>query len=493
MPDNIVFNGIPVDVRTPGHYIEIDNSAAVQGLPGMPRKVLVVANKLAAGTLAALTPARITNASQAEEYFGRGSVGHLMLRALKAVNDLADVWGVAVDDDAAGVAALGSVKFGGAPLVAGTLPMYIAGVRIPLAVAAAEASATTATNFIAAVNAKSDLPVTAAIDGVDTTKVNFTARNKGEHGNSIDIRAAYYQGEQVVKGLTVTITAMSGGSGNPDIADVIAALGDEQYYTLISPWTDAANMTAIETELNNRWDPMKQTTGHLFVGLSGSHATLTTWGSARNSPHVSALGAYNMPTPPWVAAAAWAGVIEASGAIDPARPFQTLAVDGVLPPPEASRFTRSERDLLLRDGISTFTVDQGGRVLIERVITTYQTNAFGIEDISYLDLETKWTVDYIRYAVRARIALKFPRMKLADDGTAYAPGQPIVTPKVITAELLALFRDLEMAGLVENFDQFKRDLKVVRSSADPSRINAIIPPDVVNQLRVFAAAVQFRL
>ena len=166
---------------------------------------------------------------------------------------------------------------------------------------------------------------------------------------------------------------------------------------------------------------------------------------------------------------------------------------GLLAPPEQNRFTREERNLLLKDGISTFTVGQDGKVYIERVITTYQQNAFGIEDISYLDLNTKWTLDYIRYAVRVRIALRYPRYKLADDGTRFAAGQAVVTPSMIRAELLALFRELENVALVENFDQFKADLIVVRSVSDPNRINAVIPPDVVNQFRVFAAAVQFRL
>jgi len=82
---------------------------------------------------------------------------------------------------------------------------------------------------------------------------------------------------------------------------------------------------------------------------------------------------------------------------------------------------------------------------------------------------------------------------LADDGTQYAPGQAVVTPRVIRGELLSLFRELEQAGLVENFDQFKADLLVVRSNQDRSRVNAVIPPDIINQFRVFAAAVQFRL
>ena len=165
----------------------------------------------------------------------------------------------------------------------------------------------------------------------------------------------------------------------------------------------------------------------------------------------------------------------------------------MLPPALGERFTRQERDLLLRDGISTFTVDQGGNVLVERVITTYQVNAAGIEDVSYLDLETKWTVDYMRFAFRARIGLRFPRHKLADDGTSFAPGQAIATPSVIKGELLDVARQLELAGILEGFDQFKRDLIVQRSQVDRNRVNAILPPDVVNQFRVFAAAVQFIL
>jgi phage tail sheath gpL-like len=104
-----------------------------------------------------------------------------------------------------------------------------------------------------------------------------------------------------------------------------------------------------------------------------------------------------------------------------------------------------------------------------------------------------WTVDAIRYAVRARIALRFPRHKLANDGTNFAPGQAIVTPSMIRAELIGLFRELEEAGLVEDFDQFKNDLLVVRSTASVNQVNAVIPPNLVNQFDVFAASVQFRL
>ena len=89
---------------------------------------------------------------------------------------------------------------------------------------------------------------------------------------------------------------------------------------------------------------------------------------------------------------------------------------------------------MLHDGISTHTVDPGGNVLLERPITTYQLNAAGFPDTSYLDVTTIATLAYLRYTLRARIAQKYPRHKLADDGIAIAPGQAIVTPKTLSAE-----------------------------------------------------------
>ncbi|AXW58918.1 hypothetical protein CJO93_08400 [Ralstonia solanacearum] len=88
---------------------------------------------------------------------------------------------------------------------------------------------------------------------------------------------------------------------------------------------------------------------------------------------------------------------------------------------------------------------------------------------------------------------KFPRHKLANDGTVFDAGQAVATPSMIRAELIALFRDWEEAGLVEDFDQFKADLQVARSSTDVNRVDVRIPPNLINQFRVFAAQIQFRL
>jgi phage tail sheath gpL-like len=73
------------------------------------------------------------------------------------------------------------------------------------------------------------------------------------------------------------------------------------------------------------------------------------------------------------------------------------------------------------------------------------------------------------------------------------PGQAIATPKLIRNTLIAAASQLVSVGLLEDLEQFKRDLIVVRSEADENRVNAIIPPNTVNQFDVFAGAVQYIL
>lgn len=485
----ISFNQIPINIRTPGQYIEFDNSRAVQGLPAIQHKILVLGQRLATGTVLAGVPTRIISAAQAQDAFGFGSMLAHMIAALKAANSLTECWAIALNDNGAGVLATYTITVTGPATESGTINLYVGGRQVQVAVTNGDTANAVAAAINVAMNAvNADLPVTS---GVAAAVVTLTARHKGEIGNYIDVRANYFFGERTPKGIVLVIAAGVAGTSNPDVATAIAALGAEQYHTWIFPYTDAANLTKLETELALRWGPMVQKEGHAFSAVSGSQATMDTLGAGRNSQFVTIMGSGKSPTPPWE----WAAVVGAVDAFepDPARPRQTLSLPGMKPPAEADRSTRAERDILLHDGIATFIVDSGGSVLIERLVTEFQTNAFGVEDISYLDVETMRTLAFLRFSVRARIALKYPRCKLANDGTRFGPGQAIVTPRGIRAELLALFRQWEEAGLAEGFDQFNKELIVERNATDPNRVDAVIPPDVINQFRVFAGQVQFRL
>ena len=126
-------------------------------------------------------------------------------------------------------------------------------------------------------------------------------------------------------------------------------------------------------------------------------------------------------------------------------------------------------------------------------MTTYIKNSYGATDNSYQDAETLHTLGYVIRFLRTRITSKFGRHKLANDGTTFGEGQAVVTPAIARSELIAAYSELEENGLVENMELFKANLIVERNATDPNRLDVLFPPDLINQLRVFAALVQFRL
>ena len=251
-------------------------------------------------------------------------------------------------------------------------------------------------------------------------------------------------------------------------------------------------MATLESELTQRWGPLLQADGYAITGLRGTVAAATTYGNARNSPYSTVMDIATSPSsiPEW--ASATAGAVAQSAEIDPARPFQTLALNGILPAAVSDQRTFTERNGLLTDGIATHTVDSGGVVRIERLISTYQELA-GVADTAFLDANTALTLSFLRTSFRNRMATKYSRFKLADDDARFGPGQQIITPSTGRAEAISWFREQEEAGLVEGGEQFKAGLIVERNAGDRNRLDFLLPPDLVNQLRVVGAQIQFIL
>lgn len=487
----IPFNQVPANMRVPFLYAEFDNSNAVQGPQTQPYNIIMIGPMLNAGTKAEKTKNLVTSPEDAKLFFGAGSLLAEMAAKYLNINRTNELYCIGLEDDAAGVAATGSVKLTGAPTAAGTLSLYIGGIVSRVAVASGASLASIATAMQAVLAANADLLVTSVIDGVDTAKINLTARNKGLPGNDIDIRFNYNSDEDFPAGLGVTTVAMSGGLTNPSIADAIASIGDPQYIMMVSAFRDSANLVLMEEELADRFGPIKQNDGYCHYGAKGTLSELNAIGDARNS-QFTIIHRAGGPTHPASQVAAKVAVIAVAAQIDPARPFQTLAVPGILVESEDEMLELEDRNILLFHGISTDKV-VGTQVTIERVISTYKKNNAGADDVSYLDLNTMLTLSYLRYDWRNYMLRKYSRHKLANDGTRFAPGQPIMTPKLGKAEAVAKFKEWEFNGLVEGIEQFKAGLIVERNVSNVNRLDFLLPPDLVNQLMVIGTQFKFIL
>lgn len=487
----IAFQNIPTSLRIPFVAAEFDSSRSQQGPSILAYRGLIIGQKRTAGTGTANTIAKVTSADQVATLAGRGSMLHRQAKAWFANNKFTETWIGILDDNGAGVAATGTIVVAGPATAAGTIALYVAGDRITVSVASGDASTAIATAISAAINAATDLPVTAS---PTASTVTLTHRHKGEVGNDCDVRHSYQDGEALPAGVSLTITALASGTTNPVLTTLIAALGDTWFHVIAHGYKDATSLTAIEGEMASRAGPMRMIDGVAITSAAGTQGTLTSLGGGRNSAWsvIAAQPGKNPLTPPSEFAAAVAAVVAFYGQQDPARPFQTLPVAGVKAPKEADLFTLTERNLELMDGIATSKV-VAGQVQLERVISTYQTNAAGSDDTAYLDVTSILTLMYLRYSFRSRILAKYPRHKLASDGTAIGAGQAVVTPKGMRAECLGWFREMEELGLVEGFAQFRTDLLVERNVSDPNRLDVLLPPDLINSLVVTAANIQFRL
>lgn len=470
--DAIQFDAIPASIRKPGKYFEFNTRLAVRTLPANAQRMLIVAQMLATGTAVTLEPALVFSDAEAADLFGQGSLAHLMAKAAITANPYLDLTVIGMADADTATAATGTVTIAGAATNSGSLVVYVGNQRIEIGIATLATANDTAAALKAELDKYPALPVTATVAlGV----VTLTAKNKGTIGNEIDVEATCS-----APGITATVVAMAGGTVAPDLAAALAKVYGEQYHIVATPYNDQASLTTLRDHLDAVSGPMEQRDAIGVFVLDGSLASATTLAGQINAGRV--LGAYLRGTrsPSYETAAALAAVIAFEE--DPARPLNTLPLKGIAAPAVKDRFSRTEQETLLHNGVTPLEVGPGERVQIVRAVSTYTKDPQGIEDISLLDITTIRTLAYVRKACRERISLRFPREKLSSK----------TAPRVRT-ELLDVLKKLELLEIVEEVEANKDGVLVQRSLQDPNRLDAAIPVDVVNGLHVFAGRIDLLL
>jgi phage tail sheath gpL-like len=491
----ISFANIPGNIRVPLAYFEIDNSQASTNQQPI-QKALLLCTAPEGSKIEFGVPTVVFSADQVRDLCGTGSAAGRQAQRWFQNNASVPLYLLAFEEDPNDwEASSGSITWAGPATGSGTLSILIGGRSVRAVASTGDTGILIAASAAAAINADPTLGVRATGVGAVT---NIIALQAGILGG-VDVDLNYFGavgGETMPPGVTATIVDMTGSAGVPDVGDLLSNLGDDPYDFVMCPWFDAVSLNALGDFMNDvtgRWSWASQLYGHCYVSTEQSVGMLSALGNTRNDQHVTILGFYGSHTPHDEWLTAYTGAAAGSLIIDPARPVQALPLRGILAPAKTQRFTRLERQVLYFDGISATNVGDDGTVYIDRLITTYQKNQWGAPDNSYLDVETMYTAAYFNRFMRTRVETKFPRSKLANDGTRFGAGQAIVTPSIIKAEMVAAYGELEDLGLMENAELFAENLIVERNAQDPNRVDVLLPPDFVNQLRIFAALTQFRL
>jgi phage tail sheath gpL-like len=277
-----------------------------------------------------------------------------------------------------------------------------------------------------------------------------------------------------------------------DIGAALAALGDTQYHYIFCFYNEKANIDLLAEFLQERYHAMSQIPGLGFVGFKGTSSEVNAFAADYNSPFISIMAINELSLSISESMSAYYAQCAHSLAIDPARPLQTLQLLGVKTIGNTTEWTPTERNIMLYSGSSTYTTNTANDVFVERPITTYRENASGVADDSYLDIMTVATAMYFRAKQRSRILSRYPRHKLAKDGTNFAPGQAVLTPTLFKAAMFGLYRDLEEAGIVQDFDNYAETFICSIDPQNPTRINYQDQPMFINGLIIVAGKIQFR-
>ncbi len=474
----------PFDVpEVPGIFLAFSNALQVT-TPDVPHRAVVIGTRLPAGSVAENVPKQLLSAPQAEAYWGQGSMVAEMVKAFLAQGNGIELWGIGVDEEGLGVASAGDVAVAGAATVSGTLSLWVAGVRVRVGVTKGDTAAAVVTNAVTELGDEPTLPVTAA-DGV--TSIDLTCRWKGISGDNIDIRLD--PDGTVPDGITITITAMTGGATDPEIDATLTALGDAKYDTVVSGYVDLVNINHVDAFLEPRWGALVQKEGQGFFAHTGSYSDLTSLAGSLNSKFITVIAPSNSPTPQWV-------IASASGAADalltkrrPNAPRKGIVLEGGVRPaaPEDS-FPQEQRDTLLDNGISTATRTANGSLILERVLTTNTQDDNAFTDKSYAEIAVMRLLGRIRYDLQVWRA-RFNDWVVSSDET-HATHPKVMTPGRLRQFLTGQYKVWLDAAFVQDLGFFSSNL-VVEVAANKTDFNIFIPLRLVYPLNAMAGELAF--
>ncbi len=463
---NIAFDTIPGSPRKPLAYAEFNTRMSRRGLPGNPQRLVILAAMLAAGSAVANMPLPVFSDTEAGAGAGYGSVAHLMVRAALIANPYAQIVLVPVPDAPASAAAVGSVALAGTPSATGLVSLLIHGVRVDALASPADTPTTLAAALAATIGNLPDLALTATAAAGTLT---LTAKNKGSVGNGIPLRAVV-----TAPGITATVTAMASGTGDPDITAALTGIFTAGYQIYASAFADAGNLARLRDHLDSVSNAVEIRGAHGWCGSVGSMATAISTSAALNAGRVGCAALRNSPSAPWQIAAAMAAVDAFEE--DPARPLNTLPLMGILPPGVGDRFSRTEQETLLYNGVTPLETGPGDKVQIVRAISTYTVSALGAPDEALLDITTIKTLDYFRMTVVNDQKIRFAREKITDRTLAAIPERVYV----IALQL----QELEM---LRNVETWKAGFFAELDGQSATRVNLRVPAPVVPGLHILAS------
>lgn len=447
---------------------------------------LIIGQKTASGTAEVNKPLQVFTAKEAADKFGSNSMLYNAVKGYFDINKSVELKVIALDDLAGGAAATGTVTIAGTATKSGTFNLYINGKFYRTSVSVGDTPTIVAAKINEAINDDINCLVTSTVlAGV----ITLTATHKGTFGNTIKVMMNYNSDETTPAGLTSTIVAMSGGTGDPLLSTFVIPHLEVTAYNLIAmPYIDNANLILVRDVLADNFKATERLDSFLLVGHEDTVTNLGLKVDALNSPFVSILDTKSAFITGLEFAVRNIAYIADIAQSDPGAGYLGELVTGVLSLPERPR---TERNVLAGYGVSTFTV-QGTNVYNEKTVTTYIKDENGILDDAFKDLRVMLTLSFVRYTFIVRMS-PYQDWKVANDAdmASIGAGAKVMTPSYYKELLSFVYQTLVRDAVCIDLATFEASLLAERDTINPNRINSQMSVTLIGELEQQAMQINF--
>lgn len=498
-----------------GIGVAVRNTQFATSVTNLARKILVIATydpaKIA---VVPLVPVQVLSAEDAGNRFGFGSMAHRLVAQAFLGSSGVPTYVLPQAEAGGAVAAAGSIDFTGSTATAsGNLPFYVAGYAVPVAITSGMTAAQIATALVAAVTANKALPVSAAVNGVTTGQVDFTAKSKGPWGNAIDLSFNLDVGDALPAGVTAAVVDMANGAGIPVMATALAALGtgddaNEAGYTDIvhGYGQDATTLGAISDYVGAGNDflglygktvarPFRALTGDTAAGSAALAALIVVSDGRKLDRANGVLAVPGSQNHPAEIAAQAIGHMARIAQQRVAQSYIDVPLIGIRSGAKADRWTSDydNRDTAVKSGISPTRV-RNGVVYLQNVVSFYRPDNVPVDSNGYRSMRNIAIVQNMLASIRSNFEQeKWQGISIV--GNTARVGNMTDRTKArdtsaVTDDYVALARGFENKAWVYEADYTIRNLSVA-VRAGGGGFDGILPVILSGEGGILDTEVQF--
>jgi phage tail sheath gpL-like len=484
MTANINIAGLTSGWAVPGVYLQIDFAAGLNSTGQGVLPVLIMDNMIstASGTPDSVIYGPDTSVPCSSEadvigLFGAGSNVHRAWRRFTSVNTSTPVYLIGVSEGGSAVASTLGITISGTATASGAIRFHLGGDSVDVGFAVGDAASAIAANALAILNAKTNWAATAGVSGAVVT---WTSKNKGLRANQLRGWAQIVPGSGT--GITTNKAAptlfTSGAVQDDNTTALATAAGSgKRLYYIISGANDVTNVGRVSASIDSEAQPLNGVRETFYWGTADTLSNTITIAIGVNDPRGECI---------WQVDSDWTGVEVAADAVAQyclaeAQPTPILNLNGASSgqlkgPEKQTSPTPTQQNSALSNGITPVATSRNGSAYIVKRITSHSLSGSN-QDFRIRDAGKRFVCDAFADEISAELASAIKGKNIGDDPVGNAPSPPanVFTPRQAKALAVAVVKEFDGKGLLQNVGAIFANMVVIRDPANNNRMLIQIP------------------